>query len=177
VFARRHARYCSPRCRAAGNRVTIPAELRARPQWVTHKPGGRIPLQPDGRVALVNDPGTWSPYAAVRDLACRGYVLNGTGHVVIDLDHCITGGELAPWAAEILARCPATWIEISPSGTGLHVWGRGYLHQGRRIRDGRRSIEVYGTGRHMTVTGRRWRAAPATLANLGELIAELLPAD
>ena len=63
-----------------------------------------------------------------------GFVLNGDGIVCIDLDHCLTGRVLEPWAADILAACPGTYIEVSPSGDGLHIWGRALdFDGGRRV--------------------------------------------
>jgi primase-polymerase (primpol)-like protein len=101
-------------------------------------------------------------------------VLTGDGVVCIDLDHCLDeNGHLAPWATDILARTPRTWIEVSPSGEGLHIWGRAELGCGRRLRADGRHIELYGSGRYITVTGRRYRRAPNELADLGELLASL----
>lgn len=103
-----------------------------------------------------------------------GYVLaEGDGVVCIDLDHCITGGEVAAWAREILDASPPTYVEVSPSGKGLHVWGLGHLDRGRVIRDGQRAVEVYSQGRYIAVTGRRFEGAPVALADLSGVIAVL----
>jgi len=149
----------------------LPRELTSRRRWVRHK--RKVPLQTSGQVASSTDPATWATY----EQACRsrvgdglGYVLvAGDGIVCLDLDHVLDGGELVPEAAALLARLPATYVEISPSGTGLHVWGRGDLVIGRRtVVDGVR-LEVYGDRRYVTVTGRRWRGAPSRLADLSEV--------
>ena len=103
-----------------------------------------------------------------------GFVLDGDGIVCLDLDHALEDGRPVEWAAQLLARLPATYVEVSPSGTGLHVWGRARVVRGRRIRDGVRSVEIYGTGRYITVTGRRWRGASSRLADLDAVVAELL---
>jgi primase-polymerase (primpol)-like protein len=51
---------------------------------------------------------------------------------------------------------PETYVEFSPSGRGLHVWGFGSLNRGRRfVRDGMK-VEVYGDGRYLTVTGKKY---------------------
>lgn len=103
-----------------------------------------------------------------------GFVLaQGDGLVCIDLDHCLTGGHLADWARRILDRCPPTFVEVSASGDGLHIFGLGETARGRRIRRGAECVEVYGSGRYIAVTGRRFENAPATLANLAPLIEEL----
>lgn len=89
-----------------------------------------------------------------------GFVLAGDGIVCLDLDHCIVDGQPTEPAARLLARLPDTYIEISPSGTGLHVWGYGTLARGRRTVVEGQALEAYGTGRFITVTGRRW--SPST---------------
>lgn len=99
---------------------------------------------------------------------------SGDRLVCIDLDHAVDGGQVLPWARAVLDRLPPTYVEVSPSGTGLHVWGYGTVNRGRKIRRGRESIEVYGQGRYITVTGRPWEGAPSKLADLTRVLAELL---
>lgn len=102
----------------------------------------------------------------------RGFVLDGDGIACLDLDRCLTpDGQVTGRAAEVLARVPHTYVEVSPSGTGLHVWGRAQVPHGRRLPQG---VEVYGTGRYIAVTGRRFGRCPSTLADLSEVVAWLL---
>jgi primase-polymerase (primpol)-like protein len=171
LMARKHATTCSPRCRKRRSRAGVPQELRERPRWVTHTEA-KVPLTPDDRPASSTNPGTWSTYEQVKALPRQGFVLDGDGIVCVDLDHCLTGGRLAGWAAEILAACPSTYVEVSVSGTGLHIFGHAEVGAGRKIRD-HRSVEVYGTGRFIAVTGRRWRGAPGTLADISALVDSL----
>jgi hypothetical protein len=130
-----------------------------------------------GRAASVTDASTWSTWSAAR--ASRhgkgpGFVLDVADRIVcIDLDHCIDeDGTVADWALAILEACPDTYVETSPSGTGLHIWGRGQLERGRKIRDGERAIEVYGHGRYIAL-GTPRPDAPKKLADLTELVATL----
>jgi len=109
-----------------------------------------------------------------------GYVLReGDGIVVLDLDHCVWGDRLADWAQAIVDRCPDTYIELSASGRGLHIWGRGELPdgRGRRIRrpDGT-AVELYDRSRYVAL-GTRWKTAPLVLADLTDLIATVLERD
>lgn len=174
VRARADARFCSGRCRVAGHRAGIPRVLRDRPRWVTHT-ANKVPFTADGRrVASVTDPRTWSPYTAVSRLPRRGFVLAADGIVCLDLDHALADGVPLPWAEKILAACPDTYIEVSPSGTGLHIWGLGHVGAGRRIRDGHRQIEIYDRGRYVTVTGVRHGPCPAALADVRSVLAQLL---
>jgi primase-polymerase (primpol)-like protein len=169
VRTRQGARFCSTRCRVAAHRAGLPHDLRSRPRWVTHSKA-KVPLTPRGRPASSTDRETWSRYEDVKDLPRRGFVLNGDGIVCLDLDHCLIDGRVTGRAAEILARCPSTYVEVSLSGTGLHVWGRASVPAGRRL-DG---VEVYGTGRYIAVTGERFGRCPSTLADLSDVVAWLL---
>jgi putative DNA primase/helicase len=61
-------------------------------------------------------------------------------------------GVIEPWAKEIIAGLDS-YSEISPSGTGVHVWTTGQLSEEARNRAGR--IEIYQRGRYFTVTGEK----------------------
>lgn len=169
VRARAGTRFCSTRCRVRAHRAGLPHELRSRDRWVVHSLA-KVPLTPRGRPASSTDSSTWSPFDAVRGHERRGFVLDGNGIVCLDLDRCFVDGALSARAEEILARCPATYVEVSPSGTGLHVWGRGHVPHGRRL-DG---VEVYGTGRFITITGNRYGRCPSSLADLSSVLDWLL---
>jgi primase-polymerase (primpol)-like protein len=147
----------------------VPQELRSLDRWVTHS-AAKVPLTTRGRPASATEPRSWSPYEAVRELPRKGFVLDGDGIVCLDLDHCLVGGVLTERAAEILARCPSTYVEVSLSGDGLHVWGRGQVSTGRRLP----GVEVYGAGRYIAVTGRRFKDSGSTLGDLSPVIGWLL---
>lgn len=175
--ARSDAKTCSPRCRKALSRRSIPAELRERARWVRYRNIRRrdtwtkMPVQIDGTAASSTDPRTWSRYAQVRSYTRKGFVLNGDGIVCLDLDHCLVDGKPARKAAEILAALPATYVEVSPSGQGLHIFGFGSVPHGRRLPGG---VEVYGTGRFITVTGQHYAGSGSTLGDLSGVIDRLL---
>ena len=71
--------------------------------------------------------------------------------MVFDLDHCRDAetGVIEEWATGIIDTLNS-YTEVSPSGTGIHIFVRGSL-PGKRRRKGR--VEVYESGRYMTVTG------------------------
>lgn len=176
--ARSVARFCSTRCRVAAHRArrAVPAELRSRNRWV-RRSADKMPLTAAGRAASSTDRRTWCSYSAARASKAGiglGFVLDGDGIVCLDFDHCIDErGRIAAWAQQVLDRLPATYVEVSPSGTGLHVFGYGQVDKGRRIRRGDLSVEVYGRGRYIAVTGQRLSDAPARLADISEVIASL----
>lgn len=74
----------------------------------------------------------------------------------VDLDHCrdAATGEIAPWAAEVIAKLDS-YTEVSPSGTGLRVMVRAGLDADTI--DHQRGIEIYGgtQARFVTITGQR----------------------
>lgn len=175
-----NARYCSGRCRTAAHRArrTIPTELTTRPRWV-RRTSRKVPITAGGDAASSTDPATWSRYrdaAASSTGAGLGFVLDGDGVVCLDLDHCVTGGDqVAGWARNILdAVDGSTWVEMSASGDGLHVWGYGDLPHGRRITVGGGSVELYGTGRYIAVTGQAFNDTPRRLADIQHVIDQLI---
>ena len=162
--------YCSTRCRVAANRAKVPAELRERDRWVRHE--RKRPITAAGSAASSTDPGTWSSYAAMKRSTVGdgiGFVL-GDGIGCFDLDHCLVNGRPTAAAAAFLAQLPATYVEISPSGSGLHVWGLiPPGHGSRRRRPDGLHVERYSTGRYITVTGRPFAGSVSRLADLSEV--------
>lgn len=165
ALARSDARYCSTRCRVAAHRSpTIPHELRRQHRWVAWLPVDRdgrttkMPVTAGGRAASSTNPATWSTYDTIRERSKRlGYVL-GDGVGCIDLDHAIRpDGTLTEGAQALVDFYPDNWIEISPSGDGLHIWGLAGERRGFRKTWHGQAIEFYSWGRFMTVTGRAWR--------------------
>ncbi len=154
--------------------LNIPADLRARPQWLLwryvakKKPDGtinwaKVPFQTDGRPAKSNDPKTWCSYDDAADALLFGDIpFDGIGFAFadddglfgIDLDDCRdpATGELTKLAEELLENVDG-YAEVSPSGTGIKVFTRGQLDRARASKD--RGIELYPTGRYFTVTGYR----------------------
>ncbi|WP_341868795.1 bifunctional DNA primase/polymerase [Streptomyces bobili] len=181
-MARQHARYCDTRCRSKAFRAkknTLPVELTTRDRWV-RRSATKVPLTTGGMPASSTDPRTWSTHkeaAASTAGVGLGFVLSDVDDVVcIDLDHCLNPltGRLAPWAVSVVRDAGATYVEVSPSGDGLHIWGRADVRQGRRIRrpDGT-AVEIYGTGRYIAMTGRRHEGAPSMLTDISCLVDQL----
>jgi primase-polymerase (primpol)-like protein len=181
ITARADARTCSTRCRVAAHRAAkkriLPVELTSRDRWV-RRSAAKAPLTTTGRAASSTNPQTWGTYKNATEAVAGvglGFVLNGDGIVCIDLDHALTAdGSPKPWAAEILRQAGDTYTEVSPSGDGLHIWGRADVRQGRRIRrEGGYAVEVYGDGRYIATTGERFQGAPSELADISALLGQL----
>lgn len=80
------------------------------------------------------------------------------GLVGIDIDHCIEDGLVVQSAAEIVEAVEAmgSYVEISPSGTGLRAFVFGQLPE--RCKENVGGAEVYGPAstRYLSVTGQAW---------------------
>jgi len=146
----------------------IPEQLTERTQWVCWRLEERegkptkIPYTPGTmRRASSTDLMTWRtfsealaayeagepPYEGIGFVFCSADPLAG-----IDLDGCRNPetGEVAPWAQRIVADASEGYVEVSPSGTGVHIIVEG------RVRDGgmrRGPIEMYSRDRFFTITG------------------------
>lgn len=170
VFAgRADARFCSGRCRVASHRADVPLEMRRLRRWLRHE--AKRPISVTGGPASSTNSHTWSSFERANSARIGdglGFAL-GDGVACIDLDHCLSDGVLADWAAPIVAACQGTYIEVSPSGEGLHIFGFAVVGRGRR----RAGVEVYDRGRYMTVTKRRFRRAPLVLRDISAVVAGL----
>src|SRR5437773_11517268 len=115
--------------------AAIPAELRAIPRWVNWRYGGtgdkrtKEPFNPHspGHHASTTDPTTWSTFDHVVTVAVAtglgiGFVFIDDGIFGLDVDHLDSA--TTPVTC-ILKTLPCTYVEISPSGNGLHLYGYG----------------------------------------------------
>jgi hypothetical protein len=153
------------------------AELKTRAYWVAWRyvktadgKTTKVPTSPHtGRNAQTNNPATWGTYVQAMERASRdnlpgvGYVLTADKDITgIDLDRVRNAdtGELAPWAAEVVALAE-TYTEVSPSGTGLRLFCRGKVDG--PIKCDPANVEVYGNGRYLTVTGNHLDGTPTEI--------------
>ena len=96
--------------------------------------------------------------------------MNGDGIVCIDLDDCVERGRINSKARALIDSLPKTFVEFSPSGKGLHIWGYGNVDGGRKFEKDGLKVEVYGTGRYLTVSGNTYTKAPLAKLELDELV-------
>jgi primase-polymerase (primpol)-like protein len=123
--------------------------LKAYPQWVLHDKK-KIPFQVGtGHFAAVDNPKTWTTYDKVTGHPRKGFVLTEKDpFTVIDLDHCIDAhGQVKSEISRILLYFQS-YTEISPSGTGFHIWIKGKMPNAIK----RTEFEIYSNLRYMTVT-------------------------
>jgi primase-polymerase (primpol)-like protein len=152
------ARYCGTKCRVSAHRSQkanpIPAEMLNARRWI-RRTATKTPLTIHGTAASSTNPQTWATHAeAVTSTAGVGLGFTlGDGFACIDLDHCLRDGTPTAEAAAMISRYPANYIEVSPSGDGLHIWGTMPEQPGtRRVIQGL-NVETYSVGRYITVTG------------------------
>lgn len=163
--------YCSRACQQRAYRArraesAIPAEMRAADRWMrwrlvprTDRAGGvkmtKVPTQLSGAPAKSTDPSTWAGYdaAAASKVGDGLGFACGAGFACIDIDKCMVDGVPDERAQRLLDLNPGAYVELSPSGTGLHIWGIAPEGPGRTRSD----FEFYSVGRYITVTAKVFR--------------------
>jgi putative DNA primase/helicase len=165
--------------RRTGSCERIPSELLQLPQWVNwrNEDGRKVPVNPrSGRNAGVNWPDTWSAFGQAKRVAQEhnlglGFVITETDpYTCVDLDACIDKhGQIDAQTRQVLDLLSG-WVELSPSGIGLHVWVRNEKPVSRRIK----GLEIYSYSRWMSITGRSNPNGPTEIADRTDEIEELL---
>lgn len=156
---RADAMACSARCRKrVSRRPRIPVELTSRARWVRRSALKR-PLTVAGKAASSTDARTWATYSEAHSSSAGvglGFVLNGDGVACVDLDGVLVDGALDPRAADLLASLDSFYVEVSPSGRGVHAWVYGGSPDGRKVFKLANGLKVewYSDGRYITVTGK-----------------------
>lgn len=155
----------------------FPSELTLYPQWVCW----RLELDDKGKPTKVpynartgfkashSDPATWTDYNTAANAASNGGGYTGIGfvlsiddpYVIIDLDNPEGNPAIVERQTKIAAAFNATYQEISPSGNGLHIIGRGKVFAGRK----RNKVEIYSSLRFFTMTGATFNDAPIVDVN------------
>jgi putative DNA primase/helicase len=141
----------------------IPHLLKQKNAWVNWRAVERdgrvtkVPCMPTGVGASTTNPDTWSSFDAA--ISASGF--SGVGIVLIDdlvgidLDKCLNEqGVLEPWAQQVVAKFPGSYIERSPSGRGLHILCLGApKNTGKGGPENRLELYSKASPRYFTVTG------------------------
>lgn len=136
----------------------IPEAMRLEPRWVRwnwSRVKGKWTKKP---VGSVTDRGNWGSFNATfeRYLSgeCEGVgFVFGDGWSGIDLDESRDeNGDLSQLAQEIIAAVDS-YVEVSPTQTGVKIYLRGSLPQGIGTKNKAGTLEVYSWGRYFCVTG------------------------
>ncbi len=143
----------------------IPDYLKVRPQWVNWrfeqrgKKWTKVPYTPGTRRrASSTDLLTWRTFeealGSLDDFDGVGFVFcSGDPYCALDFDNCRvpTLGKVAPRVLEYIERFEDAYVEVSPSGTGIHLITRGKIRGGAK----RGKYELYDQDRYFCVTGVR----------------------
>ena len=133
----------------------------------------KVPYSPNNpnKRASSTDSATWSNID--KALNCvNQYQFRGIGYmftlesgiVGIDIDNCINEqGNINAVAADIIARVPQTYIEVSPSGRGLHIFLKGTLPPNGN-RNSKTGVEMYSHSRYFTITGVQYHGSVQSIA-------------
>jgi len=180
----------------------FPDELRALKQWVmwryvwkwkdeeeTSGAWAKLPMQPNGEAASSMDASTWSTFDSVI-LAFNqrvgffsgiGFVFTReSGYVGIDIDNAVEWTEIdgvkcpvfGDWIKRTIAKIGETYVEYSPSRTGVHLIVKANPKQAVKFTEG--GFEIYAEGRYFTMTGDAIENAP--IADATEAIDEIVDA-
>lgn len=134
-------------------------EMRSDEHGVEHPT--KVPYSPiHGYGASTKKPAGWGTYDQARVFAEKngmpgvGFVFTeGDPFFFLDIDKALVGGQWSLLSQELCARFPGAAVEVSQSGTGLHVIGS-YSHIApHRKKNIPLGIELYTRWRFVALTG------------------------
>lgn len=181
--------------------TSLPVALRPLSRWIGWRfswkekdsKWSKLPLDPHKvcrKTAKTNAAETWADLptavAAMNAAAMSdpksidgiGFVFaDGDGLFGIDIDGCRDPktGDLSELANRLIAAFD-TYSEVSPSGMGVKLIGRGtFAGKGRKVKlaDGQ-ELELYTRGRYFTLTGCRVSGTPPDVAECAEPLARFI---
>ena len=147
----------------------FPSSLKVLPVWglwrIEKDQNGRDTKVPysalyNGRSSST-DPETWTTYERARaKLEERPDYYNGLSLAIseehdlvfVDIDHCVDEeGHFSEIASEIIGLCSDQFVELSQSGTGVHVIAKGHIP--RNFKNSKTGVEMYSNKRYCAMTG------------------------
>ncbi len=155
---------------AKGSVMTAPLVWSPLPQYILYKlapkndGGGKVdklPLDPRTQaVVSAHDPAIWMEREEAESVAALLGLGHGVGfvftpeddHWFLDIDACLVDGQWSTTAVELCNRFHGAYVEVSQSGTGLHLIGRGQPpeHGTKSTPPG---VELYSRRRFCALTG------------------------
>ena len=160
--------------------MTFPKELCSLRQWIcwrlepdpkSDKPR-KVPYDPKtGRKASSTNPESWATLAEAQ-AAREKFLFTGIGFVFtaecgivgVDIDHCRNEDGSFTDVAKAILKKAQSYTEISPSGSGLHIFLRGIM-PGKGNKNSTSGVEMYAAARYFTMTGNRLEGTPDTIAD------------
>lgn len=169
----------------------IPAGLAAYHQFVLWiavpsktRPGktDKFPINSQGQVVDAHDPTNWLTEPTAQALLASG-IGHGIGFVFteadpfffLDIDGAAVGGEWSPIAVQLCHQFAGCFVEVSHSGTGLHIIGSAPpIEHGTRNQS--HGLELYTKLRYVALTGNHASGDPCYKTDLTSLVADYFPA-
>ena len=130
------------------------------PQYIIYKiiDDKKIPLSPiTGCKISVKDRRHWMTYDSALQ-AVTAWGADGVGFIIaepywfLDIDHCLVNDDWSDFAVELLAQFRGAAVEVSHSGKGLHIFGRG-IAPPHGCKNRKLGIEFYTENRFAALTG------------------------
>lgn len=133
-----------------------------RPEWDAAK--GKWNKKPTCPITGLNtdhlNPASWMSFDVASKLAEKknlglGFIITKQDpFFVVDLDKVLVNGVWSPLAVELCNVFYGAAVEVSYSGTGLHIFGTGWWPEEHRCKDKNNpALEFYTEGRFVAITG------------------------
>ncbi len=125
--------------------------------WRKEELNGKVAKLPfsliDGKANDWNHPKRWIDFNEAKTKnKPLGFVLVEEDRIIcIDLDHAIQDGKLTPMAKEVVENFAGTYMEVSQSGKGIHIFAQGTIPDNLNLSS--RGIEIYKKNRYIALTG------------------------
>lgn len=117
------------------------------------KVGEKTTKRPHGSTT---NPSDWMSYdeALTKGADGVGFVFTSDdSYFFIDIDHCLIDGKWSPLAIELCQTFTGCYVEISQSGTGLHIIGSYSSIPEHSCKNIALGLELYHTERFVALTG------------------------
>lgn len=148
--------------------INIPQEMKDLPRWVKWRKvfkkdkygnikWSKIPYSiKDNSSFNWNNSNNWESYDTAKNYIDGydglGYVLVEKDNIVaIDLDNCIESGKLSIFTERIVEIFNGTYMELSQSGKGIHIFVKGSISKNINLQN--LGIEIYKNNRYIALTG------------------------
>lgn len=144
--------------------------------WMTVVRDGKtvkLPVSPHtGKVCDAHDRSQW---VSLPEAQARGPVAfvfaDSDPYFFLDIDHCLTPEGWSPLAVQLCRQFAGCFVEVSQSGTGLHIIGTRLDSGEHGCRNATYGLELYTTGRFCALTFTGCTGSIAHGADLRPLLA------
>jgi hypothetical protein len=138
--------------------MAIPKELLLLRQWVVADPKNKIPLSArTGKPVSCHESGDWVTAAELpkmsKDLVWGLVLTENDPYVCIDIDY--KHFKQAPARYRQLMELSGSYVELSASGKGYHIWVKGKIPHAVK-----KDIEIYAKERYIIMTGCAYQDKP-----------------